>query len=155
MSKTVYIIIPAGYTYQAADNETTFDHFKHSVTGEVIDIQGAVKEKLRHLKKTEKYSATAGKVHMYFRSWFLSTDLKGKEETEVLCYTHVNNGKSPGTGEIMPVWKTTKFNLADQTSSQHSSWLNFYFGYNKERLLQKRDEQRDNRRHIGDCPKAT
>ncbi len=148
----IYISIPKGMEFKQITNDIETRDFFVDPQGKLpqIDLQELVKEALRHnsgrlktieLKEFSIYTRVPPKVGDYF-----------------LKYVPNNNGKLATKDPVTLVMGVTEQKFQPQSHTRYGMFWDQTLYLDPERkkeILDKRMEQKHNRRHDGDSPKST
>lgn len=157
----IYIKFPKGWTFEKKEigGEPT-DILKRTLDKgtEIINLQHIIKECLRHKKRYAKSVSIKGEetkgeeITIYFRHPPFTTDV-------FLKYLPNNNGKFPSTEthniqgfNAKPKYVTTHYG---SLWFQNDDTRGIMTAERLQEVIEKAKEIQDNRRHIGDAPKAT
>ena len=148
-----YIPLPDGFEFKKINDQDQVVSLHNKLPP--IDIQFLIKEYLRNPKKVKVIATPYPEISIY-------TTLPPKLTMNYMVYEPKNNGKSSADNIQIVDGKKNR------TSSQTANSANLFNGHatswmqnsplsesKRKQLEEKRDEQRENRRHMGDNPKPT
>lgn len=146
-----YIPLPEGIEHAVINGQ---DHLIDKINKvPAVNMQFLIKEHLRNPhkgkhQKSQIINTSLDKVKIY-------TAMPPALDMDYLVYEPKNNGALPSDKiERLKSYKNTSpaTNPAGLFNGHAPSWMN---NAKRKQLEEKRDEQRENRRHMGDSPKST
>jgi len=151
----MFLSIPQGMVFQQEYNGTDLHDYFIDPTGKKpkIDLQTLLKNALQNNTKKEVEKRGGNKFVISLNEFTIYLKNPPRDENDYLKYIPNNNGKNPtaSTPEIV------KGFLEYKPSYRSGLWFHHVplSAEKLEQVLEKREEQRHNRRHVGDSPLPT